>query len=652
MSSRANKRRDVLDVLGKLKKYQRMINGQNRQNYSGLASADFGSVSSNASSGGGTSTSSGSSSSFLKTKGDTMIGPFAFKPVLVSITSNAIDISNTTTSYSSYVILAAPLGTLNTITGVDFDGQVLFLQGVTTITHTIGTTGNIQTIDGSNYSLVGDDVIILVFDITLNKWKQITRGKETTAGGGWISTATSSLNMSTYDINGIDRLIFSSAASSDDLLSASDYGIEINGGTTPTGLKYNVPSSKKHEFYVNNVSQISISSSALGIESTNTNISSNQIVLGADATSQIFYFGRMTSSMLPLTSVAYNLGSPILLWDTLYVDDVLIGGATKGMSNIGTLSFVNNTVTPAGNGIIYFDGTDLKAKTGSTTVNLTNISGSNFTDAVFEIHDELDSLKKFKVDVTGATSSTTATLDFNQTANRTYTFPNVTTTLVGLDVTQTFTGINTFNENIVAGGAGDGMSNIGNLQFVSNLATPVNTLSIYSDGTNLISGGADWDFNIASLTKVDALQIVDTGGVARGTLFGDSGEIVLSFTSGQKFSINNSITQVAEFDSSGLEMFNDIRLAASTRIKANSSTEIGYYVTNASTTIGAEGTVQIPTKNVGVSNAAAANTDFGTEIGCIGLYRLGTPILVIKYSSTGWQGIILGSSGNPTLFQF
>ena len=265
MSSRANKRRDVLDVLGKLKKYQRMINGQNRQNYSGLASADFGSVSSNASSGGGTSTSSGSSSSFLKTKGDTMIGPFAFKPVLVSITSNAIDISNTTTSYSSYVILAAPLGTLNTITGVDFDGQVLFLQGVTTITHTIGTTGNIQTIDGSNYSLVGDDVIILVFDITLNKWKQITRGKETTAGGGWISTATSSLNMSTYDINGIDRLIFSSAASSDDLLSASDYGIEINGGTTPTGLKYNVPSTKEHNFYVADNLILDISSTGLNM---------------------------------------------------------------------------------------------------------------------------------------------------------------------------------------------------------------------------------------------------------------------------------------------------------------------------------------------------------------------------------------------------
>ena len=89
---------------------------------------------------------------------------------------------------------------------------------------------------------------------------------ETAGGGGsWVSTATSSLNMSTYDINGIDRLIFSSAASSDNLLSASDYGIEINGGTTPTGLKYNVPSTKEHNFYVADNLILDISSTGLNM---------------------------------------------------------------------------------------------------------------------------------------------------------------------------------------------------------------------------------------------------------------------------------------------------------------------------------------------------------------------------------------------------
>ena len=84
----------------------------------------------------------------------------------------------------------------------------------------------------------------------------------------------------------------------------------------------------------------------------------------------------------------------------------------------------------------------------------------------------------------------------------------------------------------------------------------------------------------------------------------------------------------------------------------DTSTEIGYYVKNATSSVGSEGTVQIPTKNTGVGNAATADSDFGSEIGCIGLYTLGNPTLVIKYSSSGWQGIIFGSSGNPTQYQF
>jgi hypothetical protein len=96
----------------------------------------------------------------------------------------------------------------------------------------------------------------------------------------------------------------------------------------------------------------------------------------------------------------------------------------------------------------------------------------------------------------------------------------------------------------------------------------------------------------------------------------------------------------------------DISMAASKKIRAYTSTEIGYYVKNATSSVGSEGTIQIPTKNSGVGNASAADSDFGSEIGCIGLYTLGNPTLVIKYSSSGWQGIIFGSSGNPTQYQF
>jgi len=95
----------------------------------------------------------------------------------------------------------------------------------------------------------------------------------------------------------------------------------------------------------------------------------------------------------------------------------------------------------------------------------------------------------------------------------------------------------------------------------------------------------------------------------------------------------------------------DISMAASKKIRAYTTTEIGFFVTNATSNVGSEGSIQIPTKNTGVGNASTADSDFGSEIGCIGLYTLGNPTLMIKYSSSGWQGIIFGSSGNPTQFQ-
>lgn len=171
----------------------------------------------------------------------------------------------------------------------------------------------------------------------------------TDMSGSWIGLATTSLDMNDFDVNGIDRLIFSSTGNVGDILSSSDYGIEVDGGSTPLGLKYNVPTAKEHRFYVAGVEQVSLSSSALDINSTNINISSNQIILGASATSQIFYSGRMTSSMLPMTSSAYDIGSSTLLWNTLYIDDVLANTSVKSNDStpiaIGVINALGSTGT-------------------------------------------------------------------------------------------------------------------------------------------------------------------------------------------------------------------------------------------------------------------------------------------------------------------
>ena len=81
--------------------------------------------------------------------------------------------------------------TINNIYGSSFSGQLLFLQGGVFMTNTIGITGNIETIDGSNYTLVGNDMIVFVFDGIASKWKQITRGREPSGGG--VNTTLSNL---------------------------------------------------------------------------------------------------------------------------------------------------------------------------------------------------------------------------------------------------------------------------------------------------------------------------------------------------------------------------------------------------------------------------------------------------------------------------
>ena len=222
-------------------------------------------------------------------------------------------------------------------------------------------------------------------------------------------------------------------------------------------------------------------------------------------------------------------------------ENIVAGGAGVGMTNIGHLDFIDNLATPVSSTCIYSDGIDVFIATGGSTVNLSDISDGIFSDATFRIFDNLDASKLLAFEVSGISTLTT----------RTVTIPNASGTMFYASAVQALT-MNTFN--ISAGGAGVGMTNIGVLTFVDNLATPGDAKTIYSDGIKLLSAGADWDFNIASLANVDALAIVDTAGVSRGSLSGGVSELVMSFASGQKFSIKNVITLIAEFTSTVLDM--------------------------------------------------------------------------------------------------
>lgn len=172
-----------------------------------------------------------------------MIGPISFFPILQLIANGEVDVSASVNNTGRLIIASAGGTTDNlvTITGARHAGQMLLLQG--TATHTItlidalsdqtdwltatayalddivdnggvvyvcksahtssipggvgnepgvGDTwkdkwfqGNIETLDGADYSLVDDDNIILVFDSTDNRWQQVTSGKQGVGGASF-----------------------------------------------------------------------------------------------------------------------------------------------------------------------------------------------------------------------------------------------------------------------------------------------------------------------------------------------------------------------------------------------------------------------------------------------------------------------------------
>jgi len=58
--------------------------------------------------------------------------------------------------------------------------------------------------------------------------------------------------------------------------------------------------------------------------------------------------------------------------------------------------------------------------------------------------------------------------------------------------------------NITAGGAGEGMTNIGHLDFTDNFATPTALLSLYSDGTDLLANTGGGVVNLSNIGAVGA----------------------------------------------------------------------------------------------------------------------------------------------------
>lgn len=191
---------------------------------------------------------------FLATLGDTMIGPIAFFPRLVTIDTDSIDVSKEGGNFTGKIFIIPQSGTtdnLSTIFGAEHNGQKLTIQCLPNNTITIDALDNIIPPDGVSFDLVGRSAtgrsVELQFDAASNKWRfesdaiwqdlvdQIVAG-----GGGDPATwsqfpATQNVDFASKSIFGLNDITFDTSA-----LIASD----------PVGLIYNVLLSDEHLFLV------------------------------------------------------------------------------------------------------------------------------------------------------------------------------------------------------------------------------------------------------------------------------------------------------------------------------------------------------------------------------------------------------------------
>ena len=118
----------------------------------------------------------------------------------------------------------------------------------------------------------------------------------------------------------------------------------------------------------------------------------------------------------------------------LYLSEGVSVTAPTELTFTGLGSYANDAAWVTANGTAV-EG----AMYVNTTLEVVRYYANSAWRSVLGASDPTDATKVLAIDVSGNTTGVTATLDFNATANRTYTFPNASMTVVGADTAQVLT---------------------------------------------------------------------------------------------------------------------------------------------------------------------------------------------------------------------
>lgn len=311
------------------------------------------------------------SGNFLRTEGDTMIGPIAFFPNATTVSSGAIDIGKTSSKFTSYIIVLGQGATddfLDTITGAAFAGQICYLQAVTTTKITLTNSGNIITPDGANLAVNAGNLATLIFDPTVSgggKWRVVAVSTGV-AGGGAAGANTALSNL--VNPTSINQTLLPTANGTLDLGSAllswdsvwarairfdDDVSIPTSASpfkisTSTLGMDFNVPlTTDVFRYYFDGEATATISRAGSG----QSNITSFQFT-----PSQILFLDTAADPSA-VAGIFTRNGADMKVYS---------GGAVRNFSDIGAAAGANTVLS------------NLIA--GSVAINTSLVSDANITD--------------------------------------------------------------------------------------------------------------------------------------------------------------------------------------------------------------------------------------------------------------------------------
>jgi len=295
--TKATHKKTIIDLMKNQKRQQKKAYGLGRQNLTGYTDVAGGFTTMHQVS----SASSGGSNSVHPTNIDkftNFLDPIAFwmHEQLIYPTSgnnNTLDLSEETGAYTSHWIWAAAGSEeLEIISNASHSGQILFIESVDTRTPKIvdrsntsgGTTGNIKTLDGNDYTFPSNKTIILfMFSSIDNLWHQISNPTMSASSGADTDlsnlTATGeahfanpqlsnlsgtvevnqNISMEDNNITEIEEIHFNASGTSDGKILGSASGLGYNAST----------SSDYHYFQTEGISRLRIKTTNVELVSGN-----------------------------------------------------------------------------------------------------------------------------------------------------------------------------------------------------------------------------------------------------------------------------------------------------------------------------------------------------------------------------------------------